>query len=133
MSPEQVIDLLSTVAAFDRRTVGKADVVAWHAVLDDIRYVDAEAVVLEHFRTSREWLMPATIRAAVRALRDRRLEGMDVIQPPADLTPWGGYLGWLRATRAAVADGETPPAPAELKPRDLRAIAGVFPTADDAA
>jgi hypothetical protein len=133
MTPEQIVDLLTTIAAFDRRTVGKGDVIAWHATLNDIRYEDALTVVIDHYRQSREWLMPADIRNAVRTLRNKRLEGMDRIQPPEDLTPWGGYIPWLRATRKAVADGELQlPEPPQLPTRHLHGIDSVFLDADAA-
>lgn len=133
MTRKEAATLLTLIAAYDRRTLGESDVYAWADALDDIRYVDAVDVVKAHYRNSREWLMPADVRAAVRALRDKRLEGMDTIQPPDDLTPWGGYLPWLRATRKAVADGDPPPAAPELHTRDLRAIDGTFRDVDGAA
>ena len=38
MTPSQTAELLGLCAAFDRRTIGKADVLAWQTVLGDIEF-----------------------------------------------------------------------------------------------
>ena len=58
--------LLTMVAAFDRRTIGEADVTAWQAALDDLRFEDCREAVVAHFRISADWLMPASLIALKR-------------------------------------------------------------------
>lgn len=98
----------------------------WHTVLADLRMVDCQQAVINLVTASSRYTAPADVRHEVRRIRDKRLEGMDVIQPPADLAPWGGYIPWLKATRKAIGDGEPAPEPPALRPRDMRAIEGVF-------
>lgn len=126
MNASEAAILLGLCSARDRRTVGESDARAWAMDLDDIRLVDAQQAVSNHFRRSNDWIMPKHIRDEVRRIRDERLEGMDVIQPPDDLSPWGGYLPWLRATRRAIADGEPAPQPEQLRRRDMPALDNVF-------
>ncbi|GGK61910.1 hypothetical protein Sme01_03760 [Sphaerisporangium melleum] len=73
MNPEEVIDLLTTAATFDRRTVGDADVIAWGAAVGDLDFADAQAAVIQHYTNSTEWLMPAHVRVRVKAIRAARL------------------------------------------------------------
>jgi hypothetical protein len=61
----EIARILTLAATFDRRTVGDADVLAWHSVLGDIDYSDAENAVKAHYRESPRFAMPADIRAAV--------------------------------------------------------------------
>ena len=39
MNHQEIGRLLAYIAAFDKRTVGAADVLAWHDVLSDLDYV----------------------------------------------------------------------------------------------
>lgn len=72
MNKAEVAELLTLIAAFDRRTIGDADVEAWHLVLGDLDAVDCADAIREHFTESREWLMPADVRTrAVNAKRRR--------------------------------------------------------------
>jgi hypothetical protein len=57
--------VLTLAATFDRRSVGDADVLAWHDVLADITLEEARDAVKAHYARSREWLMPADVRAFV--------------------------------------------------------------------
>lgn len=66
MTPEETGNLLSVCAAYDRRTVGEIDVIAWYRVVGDLPYTDCEAAVVAHYTTSREWIMPADIRTRVK-------------------------------------------------------------------
>jgi len=66
MTPEETGKLLGICAAYDRRTVGEIDVLAWYRVLGDLPYTSCEAAVVAHYTTKREWIMPADIRSAVK-------------------------------------------------------------------
>lgn len=84
MTPEEVIDLLTLMVAFDRRTVGEADVEAWHMAVGDLPFDDAKVAVVKHYRESREWLMPADVRRAVRAIREDRIKVRPLPAPTPD-------------------------------------------------
>lgn len=85
MTIEEAIDVLTAAAAFDRRTVGKADAAAWHAALGDLPFEDAQSAVVAHYRDSREWIMPSDIRRRVKALRADRLARTPLPAPPPEL------------------------------------------------
>lgn len=62
MNLEETTAVLAKAAAFDQRTIGEADVLAWHEAIGDL-YVDhALAAVTRHFRESDARLMPVHIR-----------------------------------------------------------------------
>lgn len=121
MNKSQTAKLLGLAAAFDRRTVGEADVEAWHAVLDNTAYDDAAEVVKAHYRTRRDWIMPVDVLAGVRKIRADRLDRAGPLTPPPDLTPVE-TVEWLRRTRRAIADGTYTPPALEAKRRDMRFI-----------
>lgn len=126
MNRSQTALLLGLAAAYDRRTIGEADVEAWHDVLGDISFADAKTAVKDHYRESNDWIMPAMIRKAVRKIRADRINKAPQVDPPADMTPVE-TIEWLRTTRRAIADGTyQAPAPPELKQRDMRQLEGVF-------
>ena len=66
MTPEETGKLLATCAAYDRRTVGEMDVIAWFKALGDLPYDVCDAAAVAHYRHSRDWIMPADIRAAIK-------------------------------------------------------------------
>lgn len=72
MNLEAIARVLARVAAYDRRTVGRADVAAWHDALDDLDEDACHRAVVAHYRDSTEWLMPAHVRRRVEA--DARAE-----------------------------------------------------------
>jgi hypothetical protein len=70
-----VIDVLTAVAAADRRTVGNADVDVWHAVIGDLPKDLALRAVRDHLREKPGvWLEPGHIYERVRAIRRDQLE-----------------------------------------------------------
>lgn len=113
MTPADAAELLALAAAFDRRTVGQADAMAWGAALHDVPLDDdARAAVAAHFSESTEWLTPAHIRAIRRRMRDARIGD----QPPAYLPPVEGetgaeYVVRRRKQLAAIGDGREKPLP----------------------
>jgi hypothetical protein len=66
---KEASELLAFCAAFDRRTVGKSDVAAWLQALGDLGYAECRDAVIAHYRDSREFIMPADIRARVKRVR----------------------------------------------------------------
>lgn len=90
MTPEQVIDLLTLAARFDRRTVGDEDVRAWGLIANEQDWHPAAAAraVVEHAkRDPSTYLCPGHIAAILDAARTdirRRLFRGD-ITPPREL------------------------------------------------
>lgn len=72
MNLSETARLLSTIAAFNNRTIGEGDVVAWQSVLSDVPLADAEEAVRRHFAEQTDWLMPAHIRRGVRDIQRER-------------------------------------------------------------
>lgn len=75
MTRDDVIDVLTTVAACDRRTVGEADVAVWMEIIGDLPKGLAVKAVINHFRDRPDtWLQPGHVRAGVRAIRKGQFE-----------------------------------------------------------
>lgn len=85
MIDDEVIDLLTTAATFDRRTVGDADVIAWRAAVGDLDFPDAHTAVIQHYTDSTDWLMPAHVRVRVKAIRAARLASEVMPAPSPEL------------------------------------------------
>jgi hypothetical protein len=106
MTPEEVIDLLTTAAAFDRRTVGEADVIAWQSAVGDLDFPDARDAVVQHYRATRDWIMPSDVRRLVKAIRDARLAREAIPAPDAELSDDArAYLANLKSNISKVASG----------------------------
>lgn len=69
MTPEETGKLLGICASYDQRTVGEMDVIAWFRIIGQLPYGECEAAVIAWYTASRERIMPADIRAAVRRNR----------------------------------------------------------------
>jgi len=124
MTPSQIADLLGFCAAFDRRTVGTADALAWHTVLGDLDFNEARQAVTEHYATNRDWIMPADIREAVRAVHRDRLERHTEAEPPIGDRCDQTYQAALLNERRAIASGQIAPQPV---PTRLAIEAGTAP------
>lgn len=75
MDEEQIGILLGKAAAFDQRTTGEADILAWmEAIPDDVAFDDALAAVTRHYRESTDFLRPAHLLEQVRKIRNERAE-----------------------------------------------------------
>lgn len=72
MNLPETARLLTMIAAFNNRTIGEADVIAWQSVLPDVPLEDAEEAVRRHYAENTEWLMPAHVRRLVRDIRTER-------------------------------------------------------------
>lgn len=123
MTPSQTAELLGFAAAFDRRTVGKADALAWHTILADIDFTAAREAVAAHYAAETRWIMPADIRQHVINQRaataaDIQGAGLPAEIPDADPDDVPAYLAAVRQQRVRAAEG--------LKPRPLKQLlAGV--------
>jgi hypothetical protein len=106
LTPEQTVDLLTLVQSFDRRTVGKTDVAAWHLAVGDLSFGDSQDAVIGHYQDSRDWIMPADVRRRVKAARAERLSLTPLPDPPAAVAnDPDAYQAWLGTERKRIADG----------------------------
>jgi hypothetical protein len=73
MTPAETAMVLTKASAFDLRTVGETDVLAWHEVLGDLDFADALEAVARYYAEQTDRLMPAHVRRLALAIdRDRR-------------------------------------------------------------
>jgi hypothetical protein len=126
VTPQEIGKVLALCAAFDQRTTGAADVIAWLEVIGDLRVEDAAQAVKDHYRDHRERITVADIRDRVRAVRLARVENLEDVDLVRDVDPDDPH--WtriLQARRRAVLDG-TPVEQAKAIParQALRAIGG---------
>jgi hypothetical protein len=75
MNDDEILNLLEIAQAFDKRTIGEPDVVAWtdSAKRGRWTYDEAQEVIKEYYaRTTAErpWIMPSHVTNMVRANRD---------------------------------------------------------------
>lgn len=124
MNPQETGQVLALCAAYDSRTVGTADILAWHDVIGDVTFEDAAQAVKDHYRDHRERITVADIRDRVRAMRLARVADIEDVDLVRDIDPDDPH--WtriLQARRHAVLNG-MPPAQAKAIPagQALRAI-----------
>lgn len=98
----------------------------WGLVLSDIRFEDAKTAVVNLAKRA-PFIAPAEIVAEVKRIREKRLAETPEPSPPDGLSAVE-YVKWLRAERAAIADGNPPPPmPAiEAPRRDMRPLRDTF-------
>jgi hypothetical protein len=94
MTRDDTIDVLTAIAAFDQRTIGDADVDAWHLVIGDLPRDYALAAVAHHHRTTTERCKAAHIVKLVRAAINDRME-RDRIDALPGRVPGDPQLGGL--------------------------------------
>lgn len=109
MTPAEVAKVLVKASAYDLRTVGETDVIAWHEALADIDFAEALIAVTVHFKDSTDRLMPAHIRRIVTARNPPKLGiGAPEIPPavPLERRSANSEIEQLRAilpaTRASI-------------------------------
>ncbi len=73
MTRDEIINLLSVAAAYDKRTLGEADIAAWSDAAERGRwgYEQAADAVKTHYAESDQWLMPGHV---TRRIKDHRSE-----------------------------------------------------------
>lgn len=129
VTPADAAELLMIAAAFDRRTIGEADAVAWADALHDLDPMMCAAGVRSHYRDTAEWIMPSHIRQRVKALRETAAERAhkqnlrQAIDAPRDQSAsHHGYLnavGTLAAARG-LSEYDRGKADAESQARGVR-------------
>lgn len=53
--------LLTFISGLDNRKLSKETILAWHQLLGDVHFEDALEAARQHYRDSRDWLMPADL------------------------------------------------------------------------
>lgn len=89
MTPDEVIDLLTLAAAYDRRTVGQADIEAWMDAARRAHWTAAEAheAVKTHYAHAVQFVMPGHVTDLIRAERRKQASSHDVLGPAAPASP----------------------------------------------
>jgi len=72
MTADDIGRVLAKAAAFDRRTVGEGDILAWFDAIGDVDPEDALEAVTAHYRQTDAWLMPAHVLRHVEQTRRER-------------------------------------------------------------
>jgi hypothetical protein len=72
MNRSEVAMLLTAASGRDQRTIGVADVLAWHEDIGDLDYGLAREALRLHYRESTDRIMPAHVRKLVRRIREER-------------------------------------------------------------
>lgn len=109
MNRAEVAQLLAMASTYDKRTVGDADVIGWHAILEPVSFEDARLALLAHFGRSTDWMMPAHIVRGVERLHAVRLEAAgDALRDGTDDLEGSEFLRRLRANRERIVGGGSP-------------------------
>jgi hypothetical protein len=116
ISYEEAGRLLALAAARDQRTVGDADVLAWHADFNaaGLSYADADAALTRFYAVEmaslktedRRRVTTPDVISIARKIRSERLANFVYDPPPGDDDP--NYLARLRGQIEATATGRTP-------------------------
>lgn len=113
MNTSDAAALLTVAAAFDNRKPDADTASAWATALDGLNPADCRDAILNHYRRSSEWLMPATVRKEVHRIRRERVERAGVLTVPAEIEAIAdadefdrAYRNWLGRATERVANGE---------------------------
>lgn len=81
MNPSDTGRVLAKMAAYDSRTVGIADIAAWHEIVGGLDYDDCLTAVRDHYTESRDRCMPADVVKRVKAIQRERLNAVGTLIP----------------------------------------------------
>lgn len=128
---DDVVDVLTLCAAYDRRTVGEFDIQAWLDALTIAGVTsrdDALQAVRMHHAGTTDWCKPSHVAAIVRSIRDARFRNVtdsELMAGVDESTPGLQWVAILRSRKAQIADGATipqaidaVPAPSEIGASD---------------
>lgn len=116
--------VLAKCAAFDRRTVGDSDILAWYEVLATVEVADALEAVTRWYTTNRDWIMPSDVRKLARDINQERIREetariVPELTPPANLVPLTDRSAELQAKYRQLYNA-LPPGKREHMRRNLR-------------
>ena len=84
MTPDETAALLAYIAVIDNRRVDQVVIGHWQELVGDLDVRDCREAVIEHRKTSTEYLQPAHVRrAAIRLAARRRAMERPAITAPA--------------------------------------------------
>lgn len=72
MNRSETALMLAQMQAYDQRTVGESDVIAWHALLSDAPFEDCQEAIRRHYAEQTDRIMPAHVRRLVRDMHTER-------------------------------------------------------------
>ncbi|MFE7659662.1 zinc finger domain-containing protein [Streptomyces celluloflavus] len=115
MTLAELSEVLGFAALYDNRTLGEAEVRAWHLIVGHLDADDTRQAIAEHYGQTRDRLMPSDLLQRGRRIRDQRLgtvdgPGLPAHVPDADPHDVPAYLTALR-------EGRYRPEPANALPR----------------
>jgi hypothetical protein len=105
MMPSEAAGVLAYAAAFDKRTIGRADALAWAEVLDGLDPADCRAAIRAYYRTdATDPIAPGQIITRVRVMHrpeeDRaRFEANGDLRLP-EYDPDAAHAAYLEASAA---------------------------------
>jgi hypothetical protein len=111
MTPQEAAQLLAVCAAFDNRKPDPDAAQAWMLALDGLDYLECRNIIVQHYRESREWIMPADVVSGVKALRKQRFDDFrrayGNLMPPAhlDADP-AKEAAWMRESYERIRAGK---------------------------
>ncbi len=106
MTPAQAAMLLAIAASFDRRKPDEVAAQGWARALEGYSFEDCREAIVEHYSTTREWLMPADVIRIVKRVRAARIQAVGYVEPPRELDGDPARENeWTRALKAAAGDG----------------------------
>lgn len=109
MNRNQIIDLLSIITAYDKRTVGDADVAAWHAACKDLDFGEACKAVVEWFKNPANqvgWFTPGALRGCISTYGGGDIHAAAAARKRAiDTCTDCDDHGWINGSRIVDPDG----------------------------
>lgn len=113
MTPAEAAVLLGMAAAVDNRKPDAETAKAWAAMLDGLRFEDCQAAIVEHFKTSTDYLMPVMVCTIARRIRAKRIAEHPPVEPPPhdcptkDCTCVEFLRSWRLELNRRIGDGQT--------------------------
>lgn len=118
MTPADVATVLTKAAAFDQRTIGRADVAAWAEIISDLNLDDCLAAVTAFYRDPPDGrAQPADIRQRALAIATTRYAGRREPIPDVDPDDPEAWREATAAARRAMLAPDPVDVPLELEPR----------------
>ena len=115
MNGDEAGMLLGLMALADNRKPPEDDegrqamIGLWLSMIGDLAYADAARAVQDHYRDTRDWIMPADIRRRVKAIRSDRIRHAVIPAPPAELADSPvAYKAAMAELERRAGDGEFP-------------------------
>lgn len=102
LTRNQIIDLLTAITAYDRRTIGEGDIAAWTEAARRAAwtYPDALDAIHAHHAHNPRWIMPGHITEHIRLQRRQPAPARAVLaltQPAATAARRAHFMAQIRA------------------------------------